>query len=39
MDCTGDIMVNAGTITSGILRSTDGRMVIDLNSKFIRIEL
>jgi hypothetical protein len=30
---------SAGTLTSGILRSTDGKMVIDLNSKFIRIEL
>ena len=34
-----DVSQNAGTITSGILRSSDGRMVIDLNSKFIRIEL
>jgi len=34
-----EVSQNAGTITSGILRSTDGRMVIDLNSKFIRIEL
>ena len=34
-----EVSQNAGTITSGILRSTDGRMVIDLNSKYIRIEL
>ena len=33
------ISQNAGTITAGILRSGDGKMVIDLNSKFIRIEL
>jgi hypothetical protein len=34
-----DISQNAGTISSGVLRSTDGKMVIDLNSKFLRIEL
>jgi hypothetical protein len=34
-----DVSQNAGTITSGILRSSDGRMVIDLNSKYIRIEI
>ena len=34
-----EISQNLGTITTGILRSTDGRMVIDLNSKFIRIEI
>lgn len=34
-----EVSQNAGTITSGILRSSDGRMVIDLNSKFIRIEI
>jgi hypothetical protein len=34
-----DISQNAGIISSGVIRSTDGKMVIDLNSKFIRIEL
>jgi len=34
-----EISQNAGTITAGIFRSTDGRMIIDLNSKYIRIEL
>jgi hypothetical protein len=33
------ISQNAGTITSGIFRSADGKMIIDLNSKFIRIEI
>jgi hypothetical protein len=34
-----DLSQNAGTITSGVIRSTDGRMIIDLNSKFLRIEI
>ena len=34
-----EISVNAGNITSGIFSSADGKMVIDLDSKFIRIEL
>jgi|694.fasta_scaffold01206_37 hypothetical protein len=34
-----EISQNLGTVTTGVLRSTDGRMVIDLNSKFIRIEI
>ena len=34
-----DISQNAGTITSGVIRSTDGKMIIDLNSKFLRIEI
>lgn len=34
-----EVSQNAGTITSGVLRSSDGRMVIDLNSKYIRIEI
>jgi len=34
-----DISQNAGIITSGVIRSTDGKMIIDLNSKFLRIEL
>jgi hypothetical protein len=34
-----EISQSLGTVTTGILRSTDGRMVIDLNSKFIRIEI
>lgn len=34
-----EISSSAGTITTGIFRSTDGRMVIDLNSKFFRIEI
>ena len=34
-----ELSQNAGTLTSGILKSSDGKMVIDLNNKFIRIEL
>lgn len=34
-----ELSQNAGTITSGVLRSSDGKMVIDLNNKFIRIEI
>lgn len=34
-----EISTNLGTITSGVLRSTDNRFVIDLNNKSIRIEL
>lgn len=34
-----EISQNAGNIVSGIFSSNDGKMVIDLNSKFIRIEL
>lgn len=34
-----EISQNAGTITSGVIRSTDGKFIIDLNSKFLRIEL
>jgi len=34
-----DVSQNAGTITSGVIRSTDGKFIIDLNSKFLRIEL
>lgn len=34
-----EISQNAGTITSGVIRSTDGRMIIDLDSKFLRIEI
>jgi hypothetical protein len=30
---------NAGTITAGLLKSGDNKMIIDLNQKFIRIEL
>lgn len=30
---------NAGIITAGILRSGDNKMIIDLNNKFIKIEL
>jgi hypothetical protein len=33
------ITQNAGTITAGILKSGDNKMIIDLNNKFIRIEL
>jgi len=33
------ITQNAGRITAGVLQSGDGRMVIDLNNKFIRIEI
>jgi hypothetical protein len=38
-EALSDISQNAGIITSGVLRSTDGKMIIDLNSKFLRIEL
>jgi hypothetical protein len=38
-DSLSQISQNAGIITSGVLRSTDGKMIIDLNSKFLRIEL
>lgn len=31
------INANLGTITAGVLQSADGKMVISLNSKFIRI--
>ena len=34
-----ELSTNAGNITSGILQSLDGKMIIDLNSKYIRIEL
>lgn len=34
-----ELSQNLGTITSGILRSTDNKMLIDLNNKIIRIEL
>ena len=34
-----EISTNLGTITSGVLRSTDNRFVIDLTNKSIRIEL
>jgi len=33
-----EISTNVGIISRGTLRSTDGKMVIDLNSKYIRIE-
>jgi len=33
------ISQNAGTITAGVLRSGDNKMIIDLNNKFIKIEL
>lgn len=33
------ISQNAGRITSGVLQSTDGKMLIDLNNKILRIEL
>jgi len=33
------ISQNAGRITSGVLQSVDGRMLIDLNNKILRIEL
>lgn len=33
------ITQNAGTITAGVMQSADGKMIIDLNRKFIRIEL
>jgi hypothetical protein len=34
-----DISQNMGTLSSGVIRSTDGKFIIDLNSKFLRIEL
>lgn len=34
-----EISLNLGTITSGVLRSSDNRFVIDLNNKSFRIEL
>ena len=34
-----EISQNAGVISSGVIRSTDGKMIIDLNSKFLRIEI
>jgi hypothetical protein len=34
-----DISTNLGTVTTGALRSLDGKMVIDLTSKIIRIEI
>jgi len=34
-----EISTNLGTVTTGVLRSTDNRFVIDLNNKSIRIEL
>ena len=34
-----DISTNLGTVTAGALRSLDGKMVIDLSSKIIRIEI
>jgi hypothetical protein len=34
-----ELSQNAGNIVSGIFSSADGKMVIDLNSKFIRIEI
>lgn len=34
-----ELSTNAGTITAGVLKSADNKMVIDLNSKTIRIEL
>jgi hypothetical protein len=34
-----EISTNLGTISTGVLRSTDNRFVIDLNNKSIRIEL
>jgi hypothetical protein len=34
-----DVSTNLGTVTSGALRSLDGKMVIDLSSKIIRIEI
>lgn len=33
------ISQNVGRITSGVLQSTDGKMLIDLNNKILRIEL
>ena len=34
-----EISQNAGNIVSGVFSSADGKMVIDLNSKYIRIEI
>jgi hypothetical protein len=34
-----DVSQNLGTVVSGSLRSIDGKMVIDINNKIIRIEL
>jgi hypothetical protein len=34
-----EITQNAGNIVTGVFSSADGKMVIDLNSKFIRIEI
>jgi hypothetical protein len=34
-----DVSTNLGTVTTGALRSIDGKMVIDLSSKIIRIEI
>ena len=34
-----ELATGAGTITSGIFKSADNKMIIDLNNKFIRIEL
>lgn len=39
VDNLAAITTNMGTITAGILKSPDNKMVIDLNNKFIRIEL
>lgn len=33
------IVANLGTITAGLMQSADGKFVIDLNNKFIRIEV
>lgn len=33
------ISQNVGTITAGVMKSGDNKMIIDLNNKFIRIEL
>lgn len=38
-DYLSDLSRNAGTIMSGKLQSQDGKFVIDLTNKFIRIEL
>ena len=34
-----ELSTNAGNITAGVLQSLDGKMIIDLNNKYIRIEL
>jgi hypothetical protein len=34
-----ELATGAGTITSGIFKSADNKMIIDLNNKYIRIEL